>query len=442
MRLLHPDAPFAPRRVPFFYGWVVLIAATVGIIMSIPGQTMGVSVFTDPLLAATGLSREGLSYAYFAGTLTSGLMLPRGGRLLDRFGARATAIGATTGLGIALITLSAIDRIGDTLAGVLAFIDGAIVSWIVVALAFAALRFTGQGMLTMTSRTMFGKWFDRRRGAASAVSGVFVAFGFAAAPVGLNAWIDAAGWRGAWIGMAAVVVMGMGGLAWLLFRDNPEECGLRMDGEAADGSPPPAEASSTRAEALVTPAFWAVTLALTVHSLTVTGFTFHLVSVGADAGLARDEVVRIFVPMAVCSTITGALVGWAADRARIRTLLFVMLGAEIIGYAGATQLGHPIGLALTVVGFGVTGGFFGPLSAIALPRLFGRTHLGAIGGSQAKWFVGGSALGPPIFALSHEHAGGYGPALGACAVLPCLVLVLNAVARHPRDEPPERKPAH
>lgn len=49
MRLLRPDVPFAPRRAPFFYGWVVVVASTIGVVMSIPGQTMGVSVFTDPL---------------------------------------------------------------------------------------------------------------------------------------------------------------------------------------------------------------------------------------------------------------------------------------------------------------------------------------------------------------------------------------------------------
>ena len=41
--------PVAPKNCPFFYGWVMVAMSTIGIIASIPGQTIGVSVFTDSL---------------------------------------------------------------------------------------------------------------------------------------------------------------------------------------------------------------------------------------------------------------------------------------------------------------------------------------------------------------------------------------------------------
>ena len=63
-----PAWPFAVRNVPFFYGWVVMIAGTIGVLCSAPGQTVGVSVFTDHLMAATGLTRVQLSLTYLVGT--------------------------------------------------------------------------------------------------------------------------------------------------------------------------------------------------------------------------------------------------------------------------------------------------------------------------------------------------------------------------------------
>ena len=213
-----------------------------------------------------------------------------------------------------------------------------------------------------------------------------------------------------------------------------------MDGRPAPTEAPtgPPEPASSRAEALRTPAFWSVALCLAVQGMVLTGFTFHVVDIGAEAGLARAEAVRIFLPIAVCSTLTGALVGWAADRTRIRTLVFGMLAAELVGYAAATRLASPVGYALAVLGIGVAGGFFGPLSSVALPRLFGRLHLGAIAGVQTMLIVVGSALGPSALALSRDLTGSYAPGLYACLALPALVGGLTLVSHHPRDRPPDR----
>ena len=78
MPRLAPSFPFAPARLPFFYGWVIVAVATLGIVMSVPGQTMGVSVFTDHLIRVTGLSRLELANTYLLGTLASSFFLPRG----------------------------------------------------------------------------------------------------------------------------------------------------------------------------------------------------------------------------------------------------------------------------------------------------------------------------------------------------------------------------
>ncbi len=69
--------PFDVRKSPFFYGWVIWVLSTVGFLISVPGQTMGMAVFTDPFMAAFGLSRTELSTAYFFGTLGSSLFLTR-----------------------------------------------------------------------------------------------------------------------------------------------------------------------------------------------------------------------------------------------------------------------------------------------------------------------------------------------------------------------------
>lgn len=413
-----------PRRFPFFYGWWIVVVATIGVICSIPGQTVGVSVFTDSLLDATGMSRLSISHAYLAGTVCSGVLLPLGGSWLDRFGAQRVAAAACVGLGLTLLYLGQIDRVSEALS------FGH--SWIgvpLLVLGFFTLRFSGQGMLTMVSRTLIGRWFNRRRGLAAGISGLFVSFAFGSAPLVLDAWVGAAGWRGAWQQMAVVVTFGMGTLAWFFFHDHPESVGLSMDGEEpkTKKSLEP-EQGKTRAEAIRTLGFWAVTAALASQAMIITGVTFHIVDIGAKVGLDRPEAVAIFLPMAVVSTTTGLIGGWLADRAPIKWLVWAMMSALTLGTLSATTL--DTASWTVILGFGIGGGLFAPLSTVAFPRLFGRAHLGSIAGIEMMFIVLGSAMGPSLFAWSEDATGTYASAMYAALALPALACLLALGVKH------------
>ena len=433
--LLHPDRPFSPSRFPFFYGWWVAAVGTLGILASMPGQTMGVSVFTDYLLEETGLSRLGLSNAYLVGTLASGLLLPMGGVLLDRLGSRALALAACFGLALTLLFLSRVDHAIAWVADGLGLQRQGLVAAAVLTLAFGCLRFSGQGLLTMSSRAMVSKWFDRRRGLVSGMVGVFINFGFSLAPVLLLAWIAFAGWRGAWVGMAATVGLGMAAIVYLFFRDNPEECGLQMDGDEAPVDLASravggfVEQSMTRAEALRTGVFWMVTLALSVQSMVFTGVTFHIVDLGAEGGLARDAAVAIFIPVAFIGVPMGFLVGAATDRLPLRLLVGAMALFQMVGFVGLAYIGDFWLRMLAIAGWGLSQGFFGPLTTVAIPKLFGRAHLGAIAGVQMSALVIGSALGPALLAASKQFTGHYESGMLACCLLAAIPLALAAFAR-------------
>jgi len=136
------DTPFAPARFPVFYGWAIVVFGTVGVLMSVPGQTMGVSVFTDSLLGALGLSRDQLSMAYMCGTLGSACLLPYAGKLYDRLGSRAMAVIASLSLALVLIALSRSDVLARYVSGRLG-IAAPITAYAVIMLGFFALRFWG-----------------------------------------------------------------------------------------------------------------------------------------------------------------------------------------------------------------------------------------------------------------------------------------------------------
>lgn len=462
-RLLSPTFPFDPSRLPFFYGWVVLALFPFAVVASIPGQTMGISVFTDSVLAATGVSRLTFSNAYLVGTLGSGLMLPWAGKWIDRYGVRPIALMASLALAATLWTLSLSD-VAIARLGALPLVELSVAGPVFFTVAFFVLRFTGQGLLTLTSRTMIGRWFDRRRGLVAAGSGAVISFGFSLAPVVLLVWIEGSGWRGAWREMGWVLVA-VGFVAAIFFRDNPEEVGLQVDGGApvsprrhgamednevrassafeVQGWDVLAESGAfaelgveevlprdaTRSEVVRSPDFWLLTWTVSVQALVGTAITFHIVDLGLLNGLAAREAVGVFVPIAVVSVVFGFLAGYLIDRVPVVRLLQLMLVGEGVAFFAAIGFGEPAWRWAMILGWGVAGGCYGPLTVAALPRLFGREHLGSISGLMTMFLVLSSALGPALFAACKEMTGGYQAALLASCGLPLLGLLVSPLLR-------------
>ncbi len=435
MKRIWTDIPFSPKRSPIFYGWVIVGACTIGTIASIPGQTIGVGVFTDKLLTALSLSRTQLSTAYMTGTLISSLILPFAGTLLDRFGARATVVAASLALGGSLVIMAYCDRIPvmlsiDSLGGLLAFMS----------LCFLLIRFFGQGCLTMISRVAIGKWFNHHRGIAAAVSSVFVGLAFNSSPAVLNQFVSEYDWRITYMLMAAAIGLGMTIVGWVFYRDNPEECGLFMDGIAPGSRPGPASAASsetvsdyTRREAIKTIAYWAFALGTAWQALFMTAVTFHITSLGSLAALSRQESLSVFIPIGIISVAATLAGGWASDRMRLKWILIGMLMTQAAATYGLLDFGTLYGRLFLILGYGISAGLFVPLLTVTWPRFFGRRHLGAITGLTTSILVCGSAVGPFLFSVSKDISGTFQPALNLCFVMPLILTYCAAKASNPQN---------
>ncbi|TVS15498.1 MAG: MFS transporter [Gammaproteobacteria bacterium] len=401
--------------------------------MSVPGQTMGMAVFTDPLMDAFDLSRTQLSTAYFFGTVGSAFFLTRGGRWFDRFGARTVIVGASLALGSALVFISLIDFAALPLAAA----TGAAVGWFsfpLIMLGYFGVRFAGQGILTSASRNVLLLWFERRRGLVSGMRGIFVSLGFSLAPLLLAFMIDGFGWRGALWVLAGVVGVLFAGFALLLVRDTPESCGLLPDGDSAEqaaASPTLRVVDRTLHQAAADPVFWIYSLALAVHSVFITAVTFHIVSVFEEAGRGRVEALGYFFPAAIVSTSVNLLVSWLADRHRLKPFLILMLSAFLVGTLGLYRLDATWGFWLMVLGLGSGGGLWGMLSNLSFVRFFGRRHLGEITGLNTSITVFASAIGPLLFSLGLDLFGSYRPAYALCAFVVAGLLVAAVVIRQP-----------
>ena len=422
--------PFDPGRWPFFYGWVVLGFGTIGMLMSAPGQTVGVSVFTDFLIDELAIPRNFLSLAYLIGTITSALLLTKAGRLYDRAGARIMGIAVSVGLGAVLVFFSFSDDITAGLRSLFPGLPPIIVPMAVMSIGFFLLRFFGQGSLTLASRNMVMEWFEKRRGLANAVLGVSVSFGFSYAPRVFEYLIVRTGWRSAYRVLAVIVGAGFALLVFLFYRDKPEDHGLIPDGaihtpKRKVHTETVAVREFTLKEARRSYTFWMLTLSLLMSALVVTAFTFHVISIFESSGLPRETAVSIFLPSSFVAVGFQFLGSYASDYIKLKYILLTQIAGLILLCAGVMLLSRGLPVVMVTAGLGINQGLFGVTGNVAWPRFFGRKHLGAVSGFAMAWIVAGSAVGPYLWSISLEGRGNYGIAAALClAVL--VVLFIGA----------------
>jgi cyanate permease len=321
-------------------------------------------------------------------------------------------VAVSLGLGGVLLYLSFSPTISAALLRLLPFAGPAAASFIVMSVGFFFLRFLGQGSLTLVSRNVVMEWFEKRRGMANAILGVAVSFGFSYSPRILDRLIQSGGWQSAWRYLALFIGGGFCLFAFIFFRDRPEDFDLEPDGGTVKVRKilHPETAAGRNFElkdARRTFSYWVFILAITMAALIVTAFTFHIVSIFAEAGLGRSRAVAIFFPSSLVAVSIQFLSSWASDYIKLKYLLALQVAGMGILALGIVLLSPGLPVILVILGNGITQGLMGVTNNITWVRFFGRKHLGAVSGFAAAWTVAGSAVGPYLFSLSLDITGSY-----------------------------------
>ena len=237
------------------------------------------------------------------------------------------------------------------------------------------------------------------------------------------------------MGVSTIVIMAP--LAWLLFRDAPEQVGLEMDGGKVvlkESSNPDMHIHRefTRREALRDYSFWVFNLTFSFYGLFATAFTFHILSLAAEYQFADERILSLFVPIAAMSVVTNLIFGAINARLRLKWLLLVMNLGCLSATLGMLCLDKPAGVPAYVIGNGIASGGFVSLTGIVFPRFYGRLHLGAISGVNMSAMVIASGLGPLAFGLCHHISGNYRWILIASVFVPTLLALMSLKADNPQ----------
>jgi MFS transporter, OFA family, oxalate/formate antiporter len=417
------DAP-APHRSrlvagsPVYYGWFVLLAGTLGMMMTIPGQTTGVSIFLDHLIADLGLTRSGVSTLYLIGTLTGSLVLPFVGRFVDQRGPRAAVIVVAAAFALACVWM------------------GLVQDAIMLLIGFTLIRALGQGSLSLVSVHVIAIWFVRRRGVAIGLAGVGMALATATFPTAIEALIEATDWRVAYAILGGVVAVTILPIGALVFRSHPERYGVTVDGGRAAGAAadPPVERTYTADQARGTLTFWLFVVGLFMGSMLSTGLVFHHYSILAEGGLDRLDAAMAFVYFGLASASANLATGVLLSRVAPRHLLAVSLLALAAVLVFAAYLEGPAAVLPYGLLLGFRTGMVASLQGNVFAHYFGRRHLGSVKGAVTTLMVVGSALGPLVLGLGYDAFGDYRLVLLASAVPVAILAAVVPFVRLVRDD--------
>lgn len=356
----------------------MLACATVGMFMTTPGQTVGVSAFIDHIAADLRLPRGEVMLLYSAGTLLGILPAPALGRLIDRYGPRRAI-----GLIVVLVGIA---------CALMAAVSGAVS----LTAAFTLLRGSAIGGLSLASTLMVSQWFDHFRGRAIAIVMMGLAAGGLAVPPLAEALAAAYGWRVAYAALGAALVALMLPIGLLGFRNRPQDFGLGPDCGIA--SPLRrrilAAGDLTLRQALRTRIFWYLLLIdILANAIGTALLLDHLRALQA-AGLSRAGAVSLLGVVTVVQALSMLAGGALIDR----------FGSRPIGLLGLALLGLTIALLALMPGlfagtayavaFGAMLGVMYVVPSAGMAEYFGTRHLGTIRGMSATIGVMGAAAGP------------------------------------------------
>lgn len=424
------------KRSPIFYGWWIVGSLFLTNFAVEATAIFSFAVFLKPMSEDLNISRGLISWVLAGRRLATGLASLLVGRLIDRYGSRTLITAAAALAGMAVIGLG----------------------WVQNAWQFLALfLLVGLSGITMPGNLLTSvpvqKWFVRQRGRATS----FVTAGFGIGGMTFvivhQQLIDAFGWRTAWVASGVFVIALVVPITWFIIKRQPEDMGLRPDGDpplddapdADSGAPRAArsaddEVSWTERQALRTVRLWQILAAYVLISFAMGGLQVHRFAFWEDRGYDRSLIASSFSLDAGFFFVGILSAGFLVERFHVRFVGAYAMLIAVGGIAATILLDAPWVLFLSAVALGIGQGTNAVVQVHIWPTYFGRAHIGAIRGYIVPGIVIAQALGAPFAGAVFDATGAYLIAFWTAAVMVALAALLLLAAAQPRRPQPAPVP--
>ncbi len=365
------------------------------------------AAFFSAFEAEFGAARGDVALVFSVAAFLWFLLGAPGGMLADRYGPRRVALAGVACLAVALWLAAEASSLGVLYA------------------TYSIGIGLGVGLVYVPSIGAVQPWFAANRATASGLAVAGIGAGNIAGPLLAAWWIDAFGWRGAYLALALFVLV-LGGGAAAVLKQKPVS---RNPGEIAGAS---------LAEALRTRPFWLLFASLVFSCVGLFVPMVHLGPFATDLGYAEAQGVALVSLIGLGSLIGRFGIGGLADRlGRVASLgaMYAGLGAMLLLWWAASAYWL---LAVFAFVFGVCYGAYVALLPTIVMDLYGPRAVSGIIGSLYTGCGVGTLLGPWLAGVAYDALGSYDLPILAGAGFSFLAAACAAILLYEKDERPGR----
>ena len=358
-------------------------------------------VMLKPITEAMGWSRADASIALSLMLFATAFVSPIVGMVVDRFGVKRLLISSILATACVLVLISTIQSLP--------------IFWMV----FLLLGLVSPGLQPVLYSKVVVDWFDNRRGMALGVLNAGQGVGSAVMGPVTGLLLTQYGWRGAYVGLAILLLLITLPGAIFVIRQNPAAQGNRMPAAGAGGQTVPWR------ELVASRPFWLVILSAFVLSMAINGALPHMVPLLTDRGYSLAAAVGTMSVLGLAGICGRLGTGWLVDRffAPYVALVVFTLAAGGMAIIWLNPTSIPVVAGIVLVGAGI--GAEIDLMSFLTSRYFPRQVFGSVYGLVFFALIMGQALGAYVMGQTFQAAHSYAPALG---VFTFAVLLTGLVA--------------
>ena len=405
----------------FFYGWVITAAAGVGLCFGYAGSVIyGFSSFILPLSSEFGWSRRDIGLAFSFMVTTVFLMSPLMGVLLDRYGARRCLLTGTLLFGL---ILSSLYLLSPDIRHFYAL--------------FVLLGLSGTATTAICYSRLLVSWFEKRKGWALGLALTGTGVGAMIVPPLVQAIIQTAGWRGAYMALGMLNLVVVLPLLYKFVINSPVEKNTWPDGVTPAAGDDETQQLHLRkgftlSQCLRQRVFWKIVIGIFLISLSQTGPFIQLIPILRDVGLEEFAAATTASLLGVAVIGSRLLCGYLMDRFFAPFVAGAFLVAPVFGFiAFALEPSIWTGVLVTVL-LGLAYGAEFDILGFFCSQYFGRLSFGKIYGILFAVYSLAVGLAAPLAGWSYDQSGSYVEMFVAGALVNLLaVLLIITLGRYP-----------